>query len=148
MTEPVYPNKDAEFLHSLGATFIADEDFDTGMRLQAAARHLQSLDDRLAALSTGDQFIAGKRAAYAELYARSNLPPEERTMPLAAAKLGIGPAVQVRRVPTGVSGLHRQEPPTKRPKPTAKPSSKREMALSRLSVDLDLAALNLKLPSE
>lgn len=74
----IYINKDAEWLHALGQTFIQDGDFETGMRLTQVAANLQSLDDKVCAVTEHGEFAAGVREAYMRTFQRSNLPPNER----------------------------------------------------------------------
>ena len=74
----IYINKDAEWLHALGQTFIQDDDFETGMRLTQIAANLQSLDDKVCAVTQHGEFAAGVREAYMRTFQRSNLPPNER----------------------------------------------------------------------
>lgn len=126
MPQPVFINKDAEFLHSLGDTFIADGDLETGMRLQAAARNLQALDDKYSALGKGDEFAAGVREAYSRIYERSNIPPHERTEPVAIAKA----LPAIRKIPMGVSGLPDKLPFNGKPKKSSNPK------LAGLKLDL------------
>jgi hypothetical protein len=123
MSAPIFINQDAAYLHSLGATFITDGDFETGMRLQSVAANLQSFDDRLQAFATmsGD-YIRGKRDMALEVYGRSNIPEPERTMPMPAARLGIGPnAVEVKYIPKGLRTLDESAPRKSKaaPKPSA-----------------------------
>ncbi len=73
-----YINKDAEWLHDLGQTFISDGDFETGMRLTQIAANVQSLDDKVCAVTAHGEFAAGVREAYMRTFQRSNLPPNER----------------------------------------------------------------------
>lgn len=111
MTRAPFINKDAEWLATLGDTFIEDGDFDTGMRLAQCAQHLQSIDDKYLALVKGDAFGAGVLEGYARAYERSNLPPTERSMPSKMREAIARSTVPVTRIPTGKSA--KDEKPTK-----------------------------------
>lgn len=98
-------NKDAEFLDTLGATFIADGDISTGLRLRGAAARLEKLDSQLQHLLSCGPYAQGKHDAYESVYERSNLPPAERAVGGEMAQT-LGVAVQ--RIPTGQTAAHRQ----------------------------------------
>jgi hypothetical protein len=132
VSDPIYINKDAEFLHSLGATYIEDGDFETGMRLQAAAKHLASLDEKVANFEGVSAYERGKLDAFHEYYGQSNLPVNERTAPMPAQRMGVGKHVAVKKIPMGQSGL--SEPKEATPKKV----SARLEKLNKLGLTLNL----------
>lgn len=129
MTDPVYINKDAEYLHTLGATYIEDGDFEAGMRLQSIARHLAALDEKVANFDGISAFERGKREAFQEFYDRSNIPVSDRVAPMPAQRMGIGALVPVRKIPTGLTA-----PKEERPKKV----SVRAEKLAKLGLKLNL----------
>lgn len=136
---PVFTNLDAQFLYDLGETFIDDQDFETGMRLQQTASRLQTFDERASATDKDGQFAAGKLAAMREIYQRSNLPEGERTPTMQMRKVGIGKDVKVTKVPMGVTSI---DPITRKAK--AKPEPKLSPKLQALNgLKLNLEGLKL-----
>lgn len=144
MSDPVFINKDAEFLWGLGATFLADEDFDTGMRLQSAARNLENLDERLRNLATTDDYTRGRESVFRELYERSNLPPEDRTMPRGAAQFKLGPDIEVKKIPKGKTAAQVKAAEELK----AKAATGRASQLKSLGLKLNFSALSIKVPKE
>lgn len=137
MSGPVFTNKDAEWLYRHSQSLIEAGDYDRGLRLSQIATRLQSIDDKLLALSSsGDAFAAGVREAYTRVYERSNLPEESRTMPKAAAAV-LGLDKPVRRIPMGISGA--QETAKKVKATKQKPATAARLA----GVKLNLSALKL-----
>lgn len=105
MSAPIYINKDAEYLYELGQTFLADDDIETGMRLCDIAASLQRLDDRVLSSVKDGEFAAGVREAYNRVFAKSNLPPNERApTPDMRKHLDIS-AYKITKVPRGKSAF-------------------------------------------
>lgn len=82
MTRAPYTNLDAEWLATLGETFIGDGDLETGMRLTQVAAHLQSLDTKLLTFSKDGAFAAGVAEGYSRIYARSNVLAQVNAVPV------------------------------------------------------------------
>lgn len=119
----VFINKDAEFLFSLGSTFIADGDFDTGVRLRRAAQHLEQIDSQLQHLLSVGPYAQGKHDAYAEVYERSNLPEPERSISEQMREALGRTTVQPRRV---------------EPRPEAKPRASRRVPIHLTNITLEI----------
>lgn len=132
---PTFVNLDAEYLWSLGQTFITDGDYDTGLRLCKIAEAHEKIDARLLHIVKDGKFAAGMAEAYARVYERSNLPPEERTMPAVAAKL----LPQIKKIPTGMTAAKAEFNARKKPRKAAEPELSAETLAALKGIHLNLS---------
>jgi hypothetical protein len=147
-TEPgpmtdTFINKDAQYLFDLGnqlAEGLVEESamFSTMMKLHDVARKLQAMDERNLALASSDKneaFDRGVLEGYRRVYERSNIPAEDRVMPVVVQKAGVG----VRVMPAGktLSQINSAAEARKR-------LAKKQPVVNVTGIKLNLSALRLK----
>lgn len=141
MSDPIFVNKDAEYLYTLGQTFIEDGDLEGGLRLSQIAQRLQSLDDRALSLDKEGLFAAGVQEGMTRIYGRTNFPGE--SMPAAMRKVFAGkPLPAIKKIPTGMTAQGLREKAEREARESAK---KPDFSGIKLDLKIDLASLRAQI---